>query len=69
MKNCEQYNDDFGVSRPEAKRQSDGRSTEEVTQARRLHVLSLYSSGLTREIYRYVEGLGYSRKTAEVDIT
>lgn len=37
--------------------------------ARRLHVLNLYSSGLTREIYRYVEGLGFSRKTAEGDIT
>lgn len=53
----------------QVQRQSLGRSSEEVTMARRMHVLNLYSSGLAREIYRYVEGLGFSRKTAEGDIT
>jgi hypothetical protein len=52
----------------QVQRQSLGRSSDEVTMARRLHVLSLYSSGLTREIYRYVEAQGFSRKTAENDI-
>lgn len=49
-------------------RSSAGRSTEDVTLSRRLRVLDLYSSGLTRQVYEYVEALGFSRATAADDL-
>lgn len=49
-------------------RSSAGRSTEDVTLSRRLRVLDLYSSGLTRQVYEYVEALGFSRSTAADDL-
>ncbi|WP_216689026.1 hypothetical protein [Hymenobacter siberiensis] len=50
-------------------RVTKGRSSEDLTQLRRLKVLEMYSAGLVPQIYAYVEGQGFSRQTASNDLT
>ena len=49
-------------------RHTMGRSAQVDTTTRRLQVLQLYISGLTSQVFQYVEALGFSRKTAEADL-
>ena len=49
-------------------RVTKGRSSEDLTQLRRLKVLELYSAGLVPQVFAYVEGQGFSRQTAQNDL-